>query len=270
VDEILSYLLGDLGALKACSLTCKRLLGATRPLIHQRLACFDSRSDHPKPKVSLFSCRKKDPGVFDRLIDADRSGILPYTQHLIFQPKYHYSDPRFTPSDLQEYSPYLRSITKLHTLTLDSFYLPQFIPVFDEYFGVFTNTLRHLDIRRAYGTEQQLLYIVCQFPLLEDLSIGYSRWERAEKHPAPVVTQSPPLRGKLILARPVSKELSDGLMAFPGGLNFHSLELFRCGNMNTRAILAACGHTAASVSYFWHSQADGGESSPSIQVYTVM
>ena len=35
VDEILGYLLDDLDALRACSLTCKHLFGTTRPLIHQ-------------------------------------------------------------------------------------------------------------------------------------------------------------------------------------------------------------------------------------------
>ena len=42
VDEILDYLLDDLKALKACSLTCKCLFGATRPLIHRRLICSGS------------------------------------------------------------------------------------------------------------------------------------------------------------------------------------------------------------------------------------
>ena len=87
--------------------------------------------------------------------------------------------------------------------------------------------------------EQQLLYIVSQSPLLEDLTIGYSHRERTERHPIPMVTQSPPLRGKLILARPVSRELSQGLVAFPGGLNFRSPEQFRCGKTIIWDILAA-------------------------------
>ena len=42
VDEILGYLLDDLDAFKACSLICKLLFGATRPLIHERV-CLASR-----------------------------------------------------------------------------------------------------------------------------------------------------------------------------------------------------------------------------------
>ena len=60
-----------------------------------------------------------------------------------------------------------------HVLTLDTLRVHPFIPVFNEYLSMFTNTLRHLDIRNAYGIEQQLLYIMRQFPLSDDLSIVY-------------------------------------------------------------------------------------------------
>jgi len=61
------------------------------------------------------------PGAFERLIDADRSGVLPYTRHLTLGPKVHDCHIPFNPSDLQEYLPHLRLITELRTLTLDSF-----------------------------------------------------------------------------------------------------------------------------------------------------
>jgi len=278
VDEILGHLQDDLYALQACSLACKRMLFTTRPLIHQRLACFDSRTEHPKPERRLFSRRKKEisPGAFERLIDAAHSGVLHYTQHLTLGPKYHHSYTGFNPSHLQEYLPYLRSITELHTLTLDSFDVHQFIPVFDEYFGMFTNTLRHLDIRRAYCTEQQLLYFICQFPRLEDLTIVSSPWEHPE-YPVPTITQSPPLRGKLVLVRPASGHLFEGLMTFPGGLNFSSAEFFQCANWRDQSaysgdVLAACSHSVTSVSFLWRRPGPGDESelNPSIQVYITM
>ena len=59
VDEILGYLLDDSPALQACSLTCKRLLFTTRPLIHRRLVCSDSRPENLKPERWLFSRRKE-------------------------------------------------------------------------------------------------------------------------------------------------------------------------------------------------------------------
>jgi len=88
----------DLVALKALSLTCKCLFGATRPLIHQRLVCWDSRTGNPKPEVSLF---RGDPGTPRRLIEADRSGLLRYTQHLTFKLKSDSFSPNFNLRDMQ-------------------------------------------------------------------------------------------------------------------------------------------------------------------------
>jgi len=247
VDEIIDYLLDDLDALTACSLTCKRLFGATRQFVHRWLVCSDSRPDHTGLKGPLLGRRKRGPGAFERLMDVDRAGVLHFTQHLTFKAE----DGSLNPRNLEKYLPYLRSITKLHTLTLSTFYANPFIPVFDEHFGMFTNTLRHLDIRNAYGTERQLLYIVCQFPLLEDLTIAYPAGERTAHrgHHVPTVTQSPPLRGKLVVAQVQSRKLFEGLVAFPDGLNFRSLELHRCNH--PEVIFAACGHIVTSISYLW-------------------
>ena len=262
VDEILDYLLDDLDALKACSITCKCLFGAARPLIHQRLVCLGSMPEHLKPKGTLFTRLKRDPGAFERLTKAERSGLLRYTRHLIIKMENGPLHPR----EMQEYLPHLRSITKLYTLTLSTFPLHQFVPVFNEYFGTFTNTLRHLDIRIACGTELQLLYIICQFPLLEDLTIICPVETTAEPglH-VPAIVQSPPLRGTLVLTRTRSRELFEGLAAFPGGLNCRSLELFKCGD--PQAVFTACGHTAKSVSYLWIFGDVDSELDPSIHVY---
>ena len=158
MDEILGYLLDDPGALKASSLTCKRLFGATRPLIHRRLVCLGSRPVLPKPKESLFSRRERDPGLFERLVYADRSGVLRYAQHLIIKLEEDYIDT----VGMQEHLPHLRSIPKLHTLTLDTFPLRLLIPVLNtKRSTIFTDNIRHLSIQNTYGTGLHLSYIVC-------------------------------------------------------------------------------------------------------------
>ena len=264
VDEILGHLTDDLDDLKACSLACKHLFGATRPLIHRRL-CLVSRPDpttYPKPKRSLFNRRESASKAFERLVDADRSGLLRYTRHLTFK----IGGGSLNPKTMQEYLPHLQSITKLHGLTLIAFDVHPFIPVFDQCFGMFTNTVRHLDIRNSYVTEQQLLYTICQFPLLEDLTfVSPTEIAANPGRPVPAITRSPPLRGKLFLADVYPGELLEGVAALPGGLHFRSLELFRCEGQ--QAVLAACGHTVTSISYLWYTW-DGvdGESSPSIHV----
>ena len=257
VDKILDYLLGDLHSLKACSLTCKLLFGATRHLVHQRLR-LASRPDwmvRSKLKGSLFDR----PEAFELLVDANRSGLLRYTRHLTFKIK----DGSFTPRNVKEHLPHLRSITNLDNLTLDTFHVRPFIPVFHECFGMFTNTLRHLDIQNADGTERQVLYIICQFPLLEDLSVTLP--VVVVEYPeclVPTTTQSPPLRGKLFLARTYSRRLLEGLAAFPGRLNFRSLELFRCNDL--QVILEACGRTVTSISYLWCGDSGDGELDSSV------
>ena len=157
------------------------------------------------------------------------------------------------------YLPYLRSITNLHTLTLSPFLIHSFIPVFNECFRMFTNTLRHLDIRNIYGTGEQLLYVISLFPLLEDLTVFSPTV--AVGHPrdrSPAVTQSPPFRGTLFLVRVDSRELFEGLRALPGGLHFRSLYLFQCED--SQVVLDACSHTVTSISYMWCAQNNRCES----------
>lgn len=272
VEEILGYLLDDPGALKACSLTCKHLFSAARPHIHRRLVCFYSLPERLKLKRWLFGYRKKVPGGFEQLIDADRLGVLRYTRHLTFKLKYSTLHPPFHLKDLEEYLPHLQSITKLDSLTLDSFHFPPFTPGFLEHFGMFTKTLRHLDIRRAEGVEWGLLYFICQFPLLEDLvlvSPAGGLVPHPGLHPGlhfPAIAQWPPLRGKLVLVQARSGKLSSGLASFPGGLNFRSLELSQCKLQE--AVLTACGHTVTSISYLWRPS-ENSESNTSIRVHIV-
>ena len=243
VDAILGYLLDDPDTLKACSLTCKHLFGAVRPLLHQQFVCSDSRLDFSKPRGSLFS---RGPGAFERMIDADRLGVLPYTRHLALKLKPLADYPRLNPEDLKAYLSHLRSIARLHTLTLKSFYFHPFIPVFNEYFGMFANTLRHLDIQISFCTDRELLYIICQFPLLEDLTVVSPVSGAAARpgDPTPIIMQLPPLRGKLVLVQTISRQFLHILTGFPGGLNFRSLELFRCGDPGL--VVAACSNNVTS------------------------
>ena len=121
---------------------------------------------------------------------------------------------------------------------------------------MFTNTLRHLDIRRAGSTGRDLLSIISQFPLFDDLTIvsSASYVVVLPGHPVTTIKQSPPFRGRFFLVNTVSRELSNGLAAFPDGLNFRSLELFWCEH--PRAVLAAWGRTVTSISYFWLREHD--------------
>ena len=260
MDAILNYLLDDVEALKACSLTCKRLFSATQPLVHWRtrlVSRLDERS-YPIPTGFLLSfCRTG----FERLVDAERWDLLRYIRHLTLEVELG----TFSSWHAQEYLPHFRSITNLHTLTLDTFDPEFFLPVIGECFGAFTKTVRHLDLRMVHCTNQLLLYIISQFPLLEDLSI-VSPFEiyPYPGDPAPTMVHSPPLRGKLVLANALhSRDLLEGLAGFPAGLNFRSLALSRCKDLPI--VLAACSRTVTSISYLWNIwENDNSESIPSL------
>ena len=258
VDEILGCLRDDLGALKACSLTCKPLFAATRPLIHQRVCLASSLSwiERPKPKGSLFTLRRGDPEALRQLADADRSDLLHHIRHIIFKME----DASFNPGNIHKYHPYLRSMTNLRSLTLKPFRAHQIIPISSECLDMFTNPVQQPNTRNVYVTDRQLLSIVPQFPLLEDLTIVSPTLAVGRpEHPFPATTQSPSLRGKLALVQANSKELFDGLAVLPGGLNCRSLELHRC--KDPQAVLDACSHSVTSVSYSWGLWQNGaGES----------
>ena len=105
MDEILGYLLDDLDALEACSLTCRHFSvrhDLRLNLIHQRRLCLATR---PEPKGSQRSHRRTGPKVFERLVDPDRSGLLCYTRYLTLRMK----DGSFNPTGVQDYLPHLRS-----------------------------------------------------------------------------------------------------------------------------------------------------------------
>ena len=262
VDEILGYLADDLCALKAYSLTCKPLFAATRPFIHRRVHVASSLSwiERPKPKGTLFILRKEDPEALEQLVNADRSGLLYYIRSLTFK----MDASSFNPGNIYKYLPHLRSMNNLLSLTLVPFHTPPTIPIFSEYYDIFANPIQHPDTRNAPVTDQQLLYIVSHFPMLEDLTIVSPTMSVARpERPFPAIKQSPPLRGTLVLVEAHSRRSPDGLVALPGGLNCRSLELHRC--KDPQAVLDACGHSVTSVSCSWGlwsiwSIVGGGES----------
>jgi len=80
--------------------------------------------------------------------------------------------------------------------------------------------------------------------------------------------QSPLLQGKLLVVQVHSRELFEGLVALPGGLNFHSLELHQCKYLEV--IFAVCGQTTALILYLWLHGGVNSEPNSSIYVYIMI
>lgn len=250
-DDILGYLSDDLPTLKACSLTCKSMLGSARPLIRNWLF-LASAGDRRSSAGSLKSLLKRSKGrcdLFERLATTDRQGLLQYTQHLVIR----MGCLPHTPRPLQPYIPYLRSVENLQTLTIDALDIPEFMPTFNKCFGKFANSLRGLDIGHTWDSERQLLRFISKFPSLEDLSIRSRYTVRSYPGtPPPMPRTSPPFRGHLRLSLVMgSRDLCEALAKLPGGLNFTSLELKGCEE--PAAVITACRLTLRSISYTWTS-----------------
>ena len=150
VDEILGWLRDDLCALKACSLTCKPLFSATRPIIHKRVCLVPSLSwierhkrstnhniwitaerdfpDESRRSLSIF--RRRDPETLKRMANADRSGLLSHIRHITFKME----GTSFNPGNIHKYHPRLRSMTNLLSLTLMPFRAFRAVPLFSECF----------------------------------------------------------------------------------------------------------------------------------------
>ena len=250
VDKILAYLSDDLPSLKASSLTCKVILSSARPLIRSWLY-LSTPTQNRKPKgrfiKSLLKRPKEGPDGFERLIAADRQGLLQHTRHLVIKT----SGLSSVPQSIQPYIPYLRSITKLRTLVLDRLDISTFIPMFDDCLGMFTHSLQSLDIKHTWASDSELLSFISRFPLLEDLSIRYRYARLFLLMPLPLMLRtSPPFRGHLNLSLIRSSHtLCEAMAQLPGGLHFTSLELKDCEEPG--AILTACQLTLRSITYTW-------------------
>ena len=249
VDEILGYLSDDLPSLKTSSLTCKVMLCSARPLIRSWLYLTPTQNRKPKGRFikSLLKRSKEGSDGFDRLITADRQGLLQHTRHLVIKT----SGLSLIPQSIQPYIPHLRSITKLRTLVIDGLDVSAFMPVFNDCLGMFTHSLRSLDIKHIWDSDRELLSFISRFPLLEDLSIRYCYALYFFLGPLPpMLRTSPPFRGRLNLSLIMdSQTLCEAMAQLPGGLHFTSLELKGCGKPG--AILTACQLTLRSVTYTW-------------------
>ena len=249
MDEILGYLSDDRPTLKACSLTCKAMLSSARPLIKSWLFLVSTgnRRSNARFMKSLFKRSKEDSGPFERLVAADCQGSLQYTRHLVIR----MGRLPLIPEPLQPYTPYFHRIDNLQTLVIHGPDVSAFVPVFDDYFGMFARSLRCLDIAYILDAERQLLHFISQFPLLEDLSIQscYVVYSHPGSSP-PMPRTSPPFRGRLKLSITMdSQSLCEALAQLPGGLNFTSLELKGC--RRPMAVIKACRFTLRSVLFTW-------------------
>ena len=226
VDHITNMLYDDLPSLQACSLTCKAMFASTRHLIHQTL-CLTPRNNGgilTGQEKSSFR-RPHSHGAEIRFLSyMSEHNFLQYTRQVHIR-----GFPVFNPDILLPHLCRLKSLDRVHTLTIEHYYTPSWQHLPRICFDHFHPTLTSLTLTRPFGHYRALLRFALQFPRLENLGfewLKHDKWTPRDLIAPPTVDQFPPLHGHLRLAFERNaiwpRELIRGIQH---GIGFRSLEL---------------------------------------------
>jgi len=216
VEIVVAHLAHDIGALKACSLTCRSWYIAAVPLIHHALVLNLAGSwivyrSLLEPISKLYELDlihlvksiqvAQEPGLGWRL--------LPQS---------------FTDRDLQHFS----ALANVHTLKIQCLEIYRFIPDIEHHFGHFSQTLRSLTLWQPYCTPQQLSHFLSLFSNLDDVGIRNAQ-TYASNPIGPDVElvrfSTPKLRGRLALYGSPSVEIWTDIVTSCGGIRFRHMDL---------------------------------------------
>jgi len=268
VECIVNILQADLGALKACSLTCKSIFASTRHLIHRTL-CVTKEANR-----RIFT-----PAEEKQYAQGDRSGLglrflsfmaehdlLKYARHLNIC-----MGSKFSPYMIEPHLQHFQSLDRIDTLTIDSYNPVRWCAAYDTYFTQFHPTLTTLILRFPAGHHRCVLQFALQFPNLQNLTLDtvwFQTWVWSGISVPPLVSQSPPLRGHfrcLGLKQTDATWLREFAFGLPNGINFRSIELRDIYWKEGQQILDGCVNTVEE--FTMHIIDDGEELVPSFIPY---
>ena len=243
IERIMTMLQDDVGALKACSLTCKSMFASTRHLIHKTLYITSQNN------LKLFTpTEKKRYGRDYQELELrflpfmGERDLLKYARHL-----YICIGPLFSPRALEPHLQHLRSLDKIHTLTIRLYTAPLWCGVSNTVLTQFYPTLTTLVLHFPIGHHRHVLQFALQFLNLENLTLKYlsDKSRVATEDPVPpIVTRLPSLRGHLRCAglRPQESPVWPMDLAFdlPSGTNFRSIEFQNVRWERGQQILDGC------------------------------
>lgn len=250
VDEVLAYLVGDLPALKACSLTCKVLLRSARPIIHRRLridgwARLRTLDEHESQAANLARFRP--------LLVAAERGLTCYTRELTIN-----IGKEFKPENLCPFLPQFQTFTRVTSLSLHYFDPTPFLPVFEPYFGHLAQQIQSLEFIRPSGSHNDLLHFISRFPNLDNLGFGlFPRYDLySPEFDIPTIRGLPTLRGTLRVEDATMR--TDGLFRsfkqLPSGLRFRSVEFCHCTGINPNIVIQECASTIQYLTHVIHTR----------------
>ena len=233
VGAIVSYFIYDTRTLLACSMTCYSLYIAAVPHLHHSLTTDDWTAAKEDRRLQWPIPLRKSYDL----------GLLPLVKR--FRIRLKYDTAVFAPDRLCRHTlRHFSALTNLQELGIDHLQVSSFMPNIQQCFGHFAPTLRFLALKEPAGSPRQILYFIGLFPNLQDLKLFYSlpRKEQESATDADLVPLSvPPLGGRLTLACIAGEMLIKDMIAFFGGLRFHSMDLFKVKCV--RLLLDTCAET---------------------------
>ena len=239
VEMIIAHLTHNLGALKACSLTCRSWYIATAPHFYHTLALGEKEipavpGTGENPLTRLDVCRMP----------------LAVREIWVRQPGPLWFNPRaFTPRDLSNFS----TFANVHTLRLQRLEIPRFIPGVERYFGHFSSSLRSIALYHPiFRSPLQLPYFLSLFSNLDDVEIRGFTLLNPSPNTELVAFSAPKLQGELILhsfRASCWAEIWTYLVASGGGLRFRYMDL-RMGRKYAPVLLGACANTLETLRFY--------------------
>ena len=228
IYRIMDVLQDDTRALKACSLTCKAMFASTRHLIHQtlRVSWANNQKIFTPAEEKRYALGIHRGLELRSLSFMGERDLLKYARRLDI-----FIGHVFSPDAVEPHLQYFRSLDKIHTLAIHSYYAFVWWDAYSTHFTHFYPTLTTLALYSPIGHYRFFLQFALQFPNLENLALEYLH-DETNTWPGitvpPIATESPPLRGHLQLTGlsptdPVwTREFAFDL---PNGINFRSIEL---------------------------------------------
>ena len=244
VDEILEYLEDHRWTLNACSLTCKGLFLSARPIIHRRLYVVGPTNRYKAanhPQLSTLSA-------------AAQCGLSHYTRKLTIR-----VGVVFTPASLRPHLPQFQTFALLTSITLHRFDPHRFIPVFERYFGHLAQQMRSLEFINPPGSQDDMMYFICQFPNLENLGFNpfpYHNIHLYEEESNSSTIQSSPTLGGILQVTSTNHGRTNSLESLarlPSGLRFRSIEFLHCIEIDPNIIIQECTSTLQSLTHVFHN-----------------
>ena len=228
MEIIIAYLIHDIQALKACSLTCYTWYTVAVPHLHR-----------------IFVFKEADAGQdHDRLKPLSRRhalGLLPLVKELRVEQSLTHR--WFLPQSFNRRTlRYFSAFTSVQSLTLQQLDIHRFIPGIERYFGHFSPTLRSITLEAPRCTPRQLSHFFSLFANLDDIEVRLFLQARSSIPDGPLTPFSAPkLRGQLSLSSFTAVETWEDLAA-SCGLRFRCIHLYpvsKCAPI----LLSACAET---------------------------